>query len=87
MTVPLFSKVRPDKCRQLPLNSKLCEGIHDMTTYKECNFYDVIALMEAFQPMEPHCQHIVRVVKKPKVEDHKFITRLPLTYKVAGPAI
>lgn len=29
-------------------NLRLCEDIHDIITYKECNFYDVIALMEAF---------------------------------------
>lgn len=58
-----------------------------MTTYKECNFYDIVALMKAFQSIETHCQHVVCVVKKPEVKDHEFITRLTLTYKMAGPAI
>jgi hypothetical protein len=63
----------------------LYENINDMVTYKECNFNDVITLMEAIQSMETHCQHVVCVVKKTKMEDHKFLTRLTLTYKVAGP--
>jgi hypothetical protein len=29
-------------------NSRLREDIHDIITYKECNFFNVIALMEAF---------------------------------------
>lgn len=43
--------------------------------------------MEAFQSMETHCQHIACVVEKTKMENHKFLTRLTLTYEVAGPAM